>query len=381
MNTENAMRYPDFLKPNGKIGFVAPSFGCATEPYISYFDNAQRILRNKGYGLTLGPNCYVEKGIGISNTPDKCGAELNEMYSGSECDVIISCGGGEMMCEVVPYIDFDLIGKRRPKWYMGYSDNTNFTFLSATLSDTAAIYGPCAAAFGMEPWHKAIQDALSVITGTGLNDDSFTFNGYDRWEYRNNKEDAMPFAPYNTTEASRIISLTNGVIGDYEENVGLSWTGHDEEPIVIRRPVSTGDITMSGRLIGGCLDCLVHLVGTPYDRVSEFADRYASDGILWFLEACDLNPMDIRRSMWQLKEAGWFKNVSGFMIGRTGKFGEEIMGLDNYRAVVDIISQYGVPVLLDADIGHHPPMLPVICGSYTTVTTSGNNYSVAMRLS
>ena len=48
------------------------------------------------------------------------------------------------------------------------SDNTNFVFLSATLMDTAAIYGPCAAAFGMEPWHPAIADAFAVITGEKL---------------------------------------------------------------------------------------------------------------------------------------------------------------------------------------------------------------------
>ncbi len=374
------MRYPDFLKTNGKIGFVAPSFGCATEPYISYFDNALKKLRAEGYTLKLGPNCYVEKGIGISNTPDKCGAELNEMYTDNDSDVLISCGGGEMMCEVVPYIDFDKIGRSRPKWYMGYSDNTNFTFLSATLADTAAIYGPCAAALGMEPWHKAIHDAMSVITGTGISDDSFTFKGYDKWEYKNNKDEAMLFAPYNTTEDSRIISLKDGSIGDYEEDVRLSYIDPEGEPTVIRRPVSTGDITMSGRLIGGCMDCLAHLIGTPYDKVSEFADRYASDGIIWFLEACDLNPMEIRRVMWHMKTAGWFSNVSGFIIGRTGRYGEEMMGLDNYHAVVDIISECGVPILLDADIGHHPPMMPIICGSIATVRTVGNSYSIEMRL-
>ena len=34
------MRFPDFLKPNGTIGFAAPSFGCAIEPYRSAFDHA-----------------------------------------------------------------------------------------------------------------------------------------------------------------------------------------------------------------------------------------------------------------------------------------------------------------------------------------------------
>ena len=34
------MRYPDFLRDNGTIGFVAPSFGCVGDPYESAFNNA-----------------------------------------------------------------------------------------------------------------------------------------------------------------------------------------------------------------------------------------------------------------------------------------------------------------------------------------------------
>lgn len=55
------------------------------------------------------------------------------------------------MCEVLDYVDFDRIRKAEPKWYMGYSDNTNLVFLLTTLCDTAAVYGPCAGSFGMDP--------------------------------------------------------------------------------------------------------------------------------------------------------------------------------------------------------------------------------------
>lgn len=80
-------------------------------------------------------------------------------------DVLISCGGGELMCEVLDYVDFDRIRKAEPKWYMGYSDNTNLVFLLTTLCDTAAVYGPCAGSFSMEPWHESIQDALDLLRG------------------------------------------------------------------------------------------------------------------------------------------------------------------------------------------------------------------------
>ena len=84
------MRYPEFLKEQGTIGFVAPSFGCNIEPYKSAFDNAQKVFSEKGFKLQIGPNCYVGEGIGISNTPELCAKELTEAYCSEKSDVLIS---------------------------------------------------------------------------------------------------------------------------------------------------------------------------------------------------------------------------------------------------------------------------------------------------
>ena len=59
------MRYPAYLEKNGTIGFVAPSFGCATEPYKSAFESALAAFHEMGYQTMLGPNCYAAEGIGI----------------------------------------------------------------------------------------------------------------------------------------------------------------------------------------------------------------------------------------------------------------------------------------------------------------------------
>ena len=171
------MKFPKFLPDGGTIGFVAPSFGCATSPYQETFEHAQKRFTELGYRLDLGPNCYESSGIGISNTPEKCAQELMDYYVKSDNDCLISCGGGELMCEILPYMDFDRLAKADPKWYMGYSDNTNMTYLLATLADTASIYGPCAGAFGMELWHPAISDAFHLLTGRAQ-----TVSGYPLWE-------------------------------------------------------------------------------------------------------------------------------------------------------------------------------------------------------
>ena len=119
------------------------------------------------------------------------------------------------------------------------------------------------------------------------------------------------------------------------------------------------------------MDCLVNLLGTRFDRVKEFCETYKDDGFIWFLESCDLNIMSIRRAIWQMKEAGWFSHVKGFLIGRPLHFGEEMFGIDQYRAVTDLLQEYNVPILMDLDIGHLSPMMPLVSGA-TAVVRSKN---------
>ena len=115
------------------------------------------------------------------------------------------------------------------------------------------------------------------------------------------------------------------------------------------------------------MDCLVNLLGTKFDRVKDFTEKYKEDGFIWFLEACDLNVFGIRRAMWQMEQAGWFRYVKGFLFGRPVCHGQEIMGLDHYQAVLPYALRHKVPVIMDADVGHLSPMIPLICGSMADI--------------
>lgn len=344
------MRYPDFLKEGGKIGVIAPSFGCQIEPYFSGLAHARERFIGAGYQFEEGPNCYASDGIGISSTPQNCAKEFMDYYQDAESDVLMSCGGGELMCEILEHIDFDAIKKVNPKWFMGYSDNTNLTFLLTTLCDVASIYGPCVPTFGREPWHESVQDALDILTGKKL-----TVKSYGMWEKDSLKDEDHPFAPYHLTEKT--------VLHSFDE------MGKKAKEVSIR-----------ARLIGGCLDCLTNLCGTKFDQVSQFVEKYKEDGIVWFLESCELNVMGIRRAMWQLEQAGWFQYTKGFVVGRPMLFGQDMMGLDQYEAVLSIARAHHVPIIMDADIGHLPPQMPVICGSMAEVLAKGNKLTLTMEL-
>lgn len=330
------MRYAPFLQENGTIGFVAPSFGCVTEPYRSLFDNAQKQLAARGYALCLGPNCYESRGVGKSNTPQACGAEINDGFLRKDTDVIISVGGGFTMCEDLPYIDFDAIRKAPPKWYMGFSDNTNLTMTLPTLCDTAAIYGPHATAFGTRVWPAHVQDALGCLSGQRV------FHSYDGWsKHEEGEEDLRESDP----------------LASYPINT----------PLQMRLACVTAPTTFSGRLLGGCLDILNILVGTRFDQVAAFQKKYAADGIVWFLEACDLTPFGVRTALWRLKEAGWFHTAKGFIIGRPERYDAVDMELTQQEAVLSMLSEIGVPIVLDADLGHLPPAMPLVSGAKAAI--------------
>ncbi len=310
------MRYPKYIKKGDTIGFLAPSFGCAVEPYLSGFKNAQKKFEELGYRPVLGPNCYESAGVGISNIPEKCGAEVMEMFGRGDVDCLISCGGGELMCEILPFVDFEKLSEAEPKWFMGYSDNTNLTYLLATLADMASVYGPCAGTFGMEPWHKSLWDALQILTG-----ERQTVGGYGLWEKESLKDEENPLVPYHVTEPLKLRTFVGkkeiyfADSGEEESGAGNTGANSEEKESVLTEVCSeeqsagsaescggeqpaefagtekrTEPLRFSGRLLGGCLDCLVNLSGTRFDKTKEFAERYGQDGIIWFFEACIRNP-------------------------------------------------------------------------------------------
>ncbi len=399
------MRYPKYIKKGDTIGFLAPSFGCAVEPYLSGFKNAQKKFEELGYRPVLGPNCYESAGVGISNIPEKCGAEVMEMFGRGDVDCLISCGGGELMCEILPFVDFEKLSEAEPKWFMGYSDNTNLTYLLATLADMASVYGPCAGTFGMEPWHKSLWDALQILTG-----ERQTVGGYGLWEKESLKDEENPLVPYHVTEPLKLRTFVGkkeiyfADSGEEESGAGNTGANSEEKESVLTEVCSeeqsagsaescggeqpaefagtekrTEPLRFSGRLLGGCLDCLVNLSGTRFDKTKEFAERYGQDGIIWFFEACDLNVFAIRRAMWQLQETGWFRFVKGFLIGRPSN-GEEMMGLNAYDAVLEVAGKENVPVIMDVDLGHLPPMMPLVVGSLADVAVLGNRIEVKQIL-
>lgn len=334
------MKKVNFLKENGKISLVAPSFGCTTEPYKTRLEVAIKNLESEGFVIEQGENIFLSNHKVRSNTKRKCAKEFMDAYQ-SDSSCVISVGGGEIMCEILPYIDFELIKKLPHKFFMGFSDNTNLTYTLATISEVPTIYGPNAGSFAFKPFEYDCKDALDLLMGNKL-----ITHGYDVWErYKIPTLDPLTRANYSEKKELRIFPNLH-------------------------------ELEIQGRLLGGCLDVLQVLCGTKFDHTKEYLEKYQEDGFIWFLEACDLNPVGIQRALFQLRNAGWFKYVKGFILGRPLCYRQKMFGITHYRAIKEALEGLNVPLIIDADLGHFSPSMPIITGSLAKVSVKDKNISI-----
>ncbi len=340
------MRYPEFLKESGTIGLIAPSLGVSDYPYEERYHNAVKKFSEKGYKIKECKHLYGIKHARSTSAKIRA-KEFMQMYLDDEVDFIISVAGGLFMREILPYVNFNKLRKANPKYVMGMSDNTNLTFTLPLLTDTASIYGFNFGSFGMEDWDASLLESYEVITGNRLKQHS-----YSLYEGEN------PFA---------------------EETEGHALDSYYLTEKVVIKSVSGNDEQFKGRLIGGCLDCLVTLCGTPYGDVANFLDKYQEDGFIWFLESYDLNALSVTRALWQLKNAGWFKNCKGIMFGRP-IHPEDVFGVSYLEAIKKTIGDLNVPIIYGCDFGHIPPSWTMIAGSYATVTKKGEEAEISFEL-
>lgn len=109
------------------------------------------------------------------------------------------------------------------------------------------------------------------------------------------------------------------------------------------RPLKPG--TARGKLYGGCLSILVSLLGTPWEPQTE--------GKLLFLEDVGAKPYQIDRMLWQLRAAGKFEGVTGFVFGEMldcASPGAEPELLD--KVIASALADFNGPIGLGLRSGH-----------------------------
>ena len=241
--------------------------------------------------------------------------------------------------EMLEYLDYDKI-KANPKWIQGYSDNTGLIYPITTICDMATVYSGNIGDYGMSLWHAAVRNNLKILEGNDIAQKEF-----DLFENEYVKK-ITGFEGYNLTEKVKYEFVS--------ENKTESF---------------------SGRLLGGCLDVLIMLCGTRFDKTVDFVRKYKEEGIVWYLESFALSSARIQCALWQLKEAGWFEGATGFLFGRPCFFTEEYE-TDFNESVKTALDGLNLPIITGCDIGHRPPRLTMINGMMAEVKFDGEHFEM-----
>lgn len=328
------MIIPKYIQKGDTIGVTATSGGITNELKQKRVANATVQLREKGYNVLCTDNLYQADWRGCSSDGKTRARQFNDLLSNEDVTCIISAAGGDYLMEMLDDVDFEKL-KANPKWFQGFSDNTGLVYPIVTTCDMAAVYGCHIGDFGMKPWQKPVEDALEVLEGTKKKLGSYAFYESQRHEY------------------------VTGYEGYYSDGQ-VQWINARGED----------KIEISGRILGGCLDVIVFLLGTKYDGTEQFIRKYADDGIIWTLESFNMEDVVLITHLWQMKQRGYFKNARGFVFGRPFMYNTWIE--QPYKeAVMSILGDLEVPVIFDADIGHKGPQLSLIEGAVAKVTSEG----------
>lgn len=137
-------------------------------------------------------------------------------------------------------------------------------------------------------------------------------------------------------------------------------------------------LAVTGRLIGGCIETIANLAGTPYGDVRAFGEQHAADGLIVYLEASEDEAATICRNLHGLRLAGWFEHAKAILIGRTSA--ADNPHLTQEEAVLDALGRLDLPIVFDVEIGHVPPHLPLVNGATASVTVDEETREITQEL-
>lgn len=328
---------PKGLKKGDTIAIIAPSAGL----YFPHrLDNAIKFLKSQGYGIKEFP-CTRKINNWESAPAKERAKDIMAAFLDVEVNAIIALTGGTVAIQTLKYLDFEKI-KQNPKIFCGYSDISILHYAFYTQSSLVTFYGPCAATqFGEHPkpleytleyFNKALTKAEPI--GMVSSSPSWTEEFLD-W--------------------SKKLDLTRP--RKLKRNNGFEWLR---------------DGKAKGKIIGGCLESIVHLPGTRY--WPDYKDK------ILFLEVAEGQKADEGEPLayvdWylgQLNVLGVFGQIKGLIFGRPYNYSESDTRLLK-KKIIERTEEYAFPILFGADIGHTDPQITIPIGTDVTIDSKTNTF-------
>jgi len=255
-----------------------------------------RTLKSWGFRVKIGRTVGSDSLNYFSGSDAERLDDLQAMLDDDEISAILFGRGGYGLSRIIDQVSFKKF-KKSPKWVLGYSDITLLHAHIYANYEIATAHSPMAGAFA-----DAATDDI----------------------YINSVRDLLTGGKQNYT--------------------------CDAHPFNRRGEAG-------GKLMGGNLTLLAHVVGGPSD--------FKTKGLILFIEDIGEYLYNMDRMLFQLKEAGKFQKPAAVIIGSFSdmKDTERPFGQNAYEIIRDLLEDFEYPVCYGFPVGHVKENYALKCGA------------------
>jgi len=296
------IRFPAPLRPGDRVGVTSPSMGVRPRER-GLLERAVGAVRERGYDVVLG--ACMDGSAHVSAPAPERAAELTAMLTDPRIRAVVPPRGGETGIDVLPLLDWEAIAAADPTWFVGFSD------ISTLLVPVT------------------LRAGLATLHTNNLMNTPYRLGG-------------------QVLTWLDLVALAGGASFTQSATV---WSRLDHD----------GPADVTGRLIGGSIGTVRHLIGTPYADISRFVRAHAPEGLIIYLEAATEDAYAVCRSLHGMRLAGFFAAANAILVART--VAPDASTLTQKEAVLDALGGLGVPIICDVGCGHVPPYLPIVNGA------------------
>lgn len=287
------VRRPRALRPGDRVVVVAPS-GPLRDDGPENLERGLEVLRGWGLEPAVAPHARERDGYLAGSDLDRA-SDLTAAFRDGDVRAVFTTRGGYGATRMVDLLDWEAF-RRDPIWLVGFSDITALHAAAWQRTSTVTIHGQFATRLHLQP-------------------------------------------------EGRLEQLRRMLFGEVGEGSVLELAGTTAE----------GD-TAVGRLLGGNLALLTHLIGT----VDELDPR----GALLVLEDVGELPYRVDRMLIQLLRSTLLDEIEGLVLGRFIGCDPPATAPDRTveHVLDDLVGSLAIPAVADAPLGHTDDQIPLPLG-------------------
>ncbi|MHA0033660.1 S66 family peptidase [Deinococcus sp. PESE-13] len=332
---------PQPLGPGARVAALSLSGGFVTEVPHRYATGVRQAAESLGWEIVAAPNAFRGPDYLYEN-PQARADDLHWALQNPEVDGMVSVIGGDDSIRLLPLVDAGLI-RAHPKAFLGYSDST-VTLMQFLKAGVMAYHGP------------------AVLTDLAENGGIHPFT-------RRGLEQAFGTEPYDLSPAPEWTEAKQDwedvaaqeIRREFQPGDGWTWL--------------QGDAPGEGHLLGGCVEILDMLSGTPGELPPELWH-----GAVMALETSNDVPTPAQVGYWLRNWAakGVLGQLSGLLLARPRGYTPE-MTAQLYVWVRRVLKEAGredLPVVANVDFGHTSPQLTLPLGAQVRLDPAAGRVTV-----